>query len=210
GPGRQDPGEDALGDRPRARSALAAVWAHLAARRPVRPWIALGVLSVISLLSYPLPLAWVGVGGLALLAAARWWRRGRPCAGSPLDLPLGLYLAGGAVGLYAGVSPQTAEIRFFGLLAAVGAFFLVLDGVSTTRTAARLAGGTLLAVVVAMPLLFVLDAPSVTVERLPGPLAALVTALIPAVQPIRHAILADDPTFSQRYVLHVAGLGTLA
>jgi tetratricopeptide (TPR) repeat protein len=165
---------------------------------------------VLGLLMYPLPLAWLGLGGLALLAAARWRRRRWPCSGSPFSLPLGLYLAGGAIGLYASVSPQTAEIRFFGLLGAVGAFFLVLDRVASTRAASRLAGGSLLAVVVAAPLLFILDAPSVTLERLPGPLASLITLLIPAVQPLRHAILADDPAFSQRYVLHVAGLGTLA
>ena len=181
-----------------------------AARVPGGLWIALGVLSVAGLMIYPLPPARLGLGGLALLGAGRWWRRGRPCPSSPFNLPLGLYLAGGAVGLYASVSPQTAEIRFFGLLAAVGAFCLVLDGVASTREASRLTSGTLLFVVVAAPLLFILDAPSVTLDRLPGPLGTGVTALIPLVQPVRRVILQEDPTFSQRYVLHAAGLGTLS
>ena len=168
-----------------------------------------GGLSVLGLLSYPLPFAWLGVGGLLGLAAARWYLTGRPFARSPFTLPLVLYLAGGAVGLYIAPTPGTAQIRFFGLLAALGTFFLLADLATSAQAARRIVTATLVAGLVAAPLLFGFVLPTLHLDRLPGPLAGWVTALRPVTEPLWR--LADPRGFSpERVLLHHAGLGALA
>lgn len=171
-----------------------------------------GVLSVLGLLSYPLPAAWLGVVGLLGLGAARWWCRGRPLPTSPFALPLGLYAAGAVVGLATAVRPEMAEIRFFGLLAALGAFYLVVDRIGSAGAGRRVVWVALAVVVLAAPLLLVLIAPFLRADRFPGPLAVLggfIAGLIGPFEAVR------DPFFEpigvgQRYRFSSAGLGALA
>jgi tetratricopeptide (TPR) repeat protein len=164
---------------------------------------------VLSLLSYPLPLAWLGVGGLLGLAAARWYLTGRPFARSRFTLPLGLYLAGGAAGLYIAPTPGTAQLRFFGLLAAVGTFFLLAHLATSAQAARRIAATALVAGLVAAPLLFAFVIPSLHLERLPGPLRDWVVAISPATEPLWEL---RDPSglLWQQVLLHHAELGALA
>jgi O-antigen ligase len=164
---------------------------------------------VLGLLSYPLPLAWLGAGGLLGLAAARWHLTGRPFARTPFTLPLGLYLAGGAVGLYIAPAPETAGIRFFGLLAAVGAFFLLADLAMSAQAARRAATGALVAALVAAPALFALVIPSLKPERLPGPVRGWVTAPRAVADPVRQ-VAGDTFLSAQRLGLSHAVLGVLA
>ena len=171
-----------------------------------------GLLGVLGLLSYPLPTAWLGLLALVGLAGVRWRRLGRPCPASPFSLPLGLYLAGAAVGLYVAVRPEMAQVRFFGLLGAIGALFLVVDGIRSPRAAHRLVSTLLGVLLVACLLLLVLIAPQLRLDRLPGRLdwlPAAVDGLAAATQPLRTATVEVEGV-GQRYRFSTAGLGILA
>lgn len=170
------------------------------------------LLGVLALLSYPLPTAWLGLLDLLALGGLRWWRLGRPFPPSPLTVPLGLYLAGAAVGLYATIRPDMAQVRLFGLIAAGAALGLVLDGVRSAHAAQRLVNALLLGLLLACLLVLVLVAPELRLDRLPGRLdwlPGLVDAITAATQPLRAATV-DLEGVGQRYRFTTAGLGILA
>lgn len=171
--------------------------------------IGLGALSVLGLLTYPLPSAWLGLGGLVALGLARWWLLGRPFPSSPLTVPLGLYLAGAGLGLYATVRPHFAEVRFFGLLAALGAFWLTLDAVTTARVARRTVNAALLVALAATPVLLILITPTLELSRLLVLLPDRVAEWLIGHQPIALAVWEMD-AIGQRYRLAQSGLGALA
>ena len=171
----------------------------------------LGALSVLSLLAYPLPIAWGGVGGLGLLAVLRWRAKGKPFASSPFVLPFGLYLAGALIGLFVGVRPYYGEIRLFGLLAALGAFFLILDQATSARAARRIVAGAAIALGVTVPIVFLLVAPERGTSGLPWPISELLAPTMPWSSGVRDRLLAlDGESLAQRYRLYAAGLGALA
>src|SRR5688572_14818106 len=124
-----------------------------------RVWFGLGAASTLGLLTYPLPTAWLGLAGLVALALARWHRLGSPLPPTRLNLVLGLYLAGALIGLIVSTRSSTAEVRFFGVLAAIGAFLLVLETRNSPNSLGRLTHGALLLAVVLMALVFLLVAP---------------------------------------------------
>jgi O-antigen ligase len=175
---------------------------------PTRVWGGLGAISVLSLLSYPSPMAWLGVGGLVGLALARWRLLGRPFAGSPFAAPFLLYVGGALLGLRISVHPQPAEARFFGLLAALASFFLVVDLAASPRAARRVAYCVLLGVLLALPLLLTLSIPSLSTDRLPGPRFDWLGFPGPWSEPLRTAL--QDHNLFELYRFSAAGLGTLA
>jgi O-antigen ligase len=188
-----------------------------APERVCRPsWTRLAVvvalLGIAGLLSCPAPTAWLGLAALLLLAGLRWRRQGRPFPASPFSWPMGLYLAGALLGLAVTVRPETAQVRFFGLLAALASFALILDLARTAEAGRRLVLLALLALLAASPLLLLLVAPVLRVDRLPFPLSAVgqtIVALLAPFEPLRDSVLRDE-SVGQRYRLTTAGLGIFA
>ena len=72
-------------------------------------WTGLGAVSVLGMLTYPLPTAWLGLAGFLIATVARRQMSGRLPSRTPLALPLGLYLGGAVVGLYATTTPLSAR-----------------------------------------------------------------------------------------------------
>ena len=187
-------------------------WLALARLPAIRSRLvtALGVGSVLGLLSYPLPFAWLGLGGLAILAAARWRTVGRPLPASAYSVPLALYLAGTAIGWYVSLRPEVATIRLFGVLAALGALFLILGRTTSATAARRLIGWTLLALGILTPLVFMLIIPEHP-GRLPGPLLDLLVPVNEPLRDLRESLLAlDEGRTAQRFRLHPSGSSLLA
>jgi tetratricopeptide (TPR) repeat protein len=163
----------------------------------------LGGLCVLGLLSYPHPSAWLGLAGLGVLLVGRWRLTGRLLPDSPFSLPGSLYLAGAAVGLYVSVQPHFAMVRLFGLLAAVGAFFLVLGLLSSATTARQAVSVAILATAIAAPLLLILLPPGIRLLRYPYP------DLLADHAAIRDALWGMDAR-TQRFGVAPSGVGALA
>jgi tetratricopeptide (TPR) repeat protein len=188
--------------RPRATGWATTVDARLPA--------ALGVLGIIGLLLYPTPVAWLGLAALLVAAALGWRYLGWSPRCSLFGLPLGLYLAGAVVGLLSTVSgPLFAEVRFFGLLAALATFYLSAQLATSAAAARRLVGGTLLATALSLPPVLLLVAPVLQDWYLPWPVPNIVALLVPIGTPLREAVL-EVAQMGQRYRLYAAGLGALA
>ncbi|HEX3244102.1 MAG TPA: hypothetical protein VHX16_01720, partial [Chloroflexota bacterium] len=164
----------------------------------------LGTLSTLGLLTAPLPTAWAGLVGLIVLAVGTFWTR-RRFGELSACLPALLFVAGALVGLYVTVRPDTAEIRFFGILAGLSALLTTTVLAQSPTAARRIVVGMLIAAVMATFVLFLLVSPFVSLERLPGGL----TSWLAALDPFRQAILDQDDVL-QRYRLRASGLGTMA
>lgn len=174
------------------------------------PWRAnapaiIGAFGVLALLAYPSPIVWLGLAAFVALAVARWRHLGLPIPSTALNFPFVLYLVGAALGLAVAVHPPTAEFRFFGMLAALGAFYLLADLVSSPQVARRLVVVTLGAVLVLAPLVLVLVYEFTLLTGLPEPLLGWMAAL----DPWRNAVLESDEIL-QRFRLRRSGAGALA
>jgi O-antigen ligase len=179
---------------------------HLS-RLPERLCTVVAVLSIVALLAYPHPSAFAGAIGLVALVVTRRYLVGRALPPSPLSVPFGLYLGGAVVGLYVTLRPDTAGTRFFGLLAALGTFYLVLDRVTSLRAARRIIGAALLLALLGVAFLWLGRGPSDTPGRHPRRVG--LTALRAISTPVWRGIRDVDP-FGQHYRLTSAGLGMLA
>jgi O-antigen ligase/tetratricopeptide (TPR) repeat protein len=168
----------------------------------------LGTASVVCLLTYPWPTAWLGLFGLLLLWLIRVRSGARARLGLALLLPLLLFFLGALVGLYATVAPSTAQVRFFGILAAIGAFVLVFDAVASTPVVLRLARFALWAALLLLPPLFVIVVPELNLSRLPSPLASALEVWMPSLDYLRREIVQVEE-LRQRYRLYPSGLGLL-
>jgi O-antigen ligase/tetratricopeptide (TPR) repeat protein len=174
-------------------------------------WIATGCLAMLGLLTYPSAAAWLSGVMLLILAGSRWLLLGSPFPRTPFALPLGLYLAGALVGMYATLHRESAEVRFFGLVAALGGHLLVLQAVTSAQSARRLATAMLLLVLLATPVTFVLAAPSEGVTRLPGILAPTVSEWLPSLAILRSFVMElEGELIFQRFRLQSDGVGMLA
>ena len=168
----------------------------------------IGLVSVVGLLLHPLPFAGAGLVGLLALAAQRRRRTGRPFAASPFAWPLALQLLGAAAGVLIAVRLPTAEVRLFGLLAAIGLFYLVNDLAADPRNARRLVGGALGLLAILAPLVLLLAIPDdLETFRFPAPLAGLIAASAPGLVGLRDFVLGlEGPIILQRFRLHSGGL----
>ncbi len=170
----------------------------------------LGALSVLGLMSYPLPFAWLGLAAALGLAARRWWLRGSPLAGSAYTLPLALYGLGALVGLPISLDPAAAGVRFFGLLAATATLYLAIDLVDSPEALRRALWRMLIGVLLVAPVMLLLIAP-VEPDRLLGTLLGARQGVMETLDALRGAILRLDPELAgQRFRLSSAGLGMLA
>lgn len=176
------------------------------------PGALLGGSSVLALLLYPHPLAWAGLGGLGVLLVARWRAAGRPWPASPLTAPLLLYLAGAVVGLAITTRPDMAWVRFFGLLAALGGCWLILDRVRSLAAAERVVEVSLAGALLTGEWLLILIAPELRLDRLPGPLSAFAESVQWMSLPWNgvRAAAGEISNLGQRYRISTAGLGIFA
>ncbi|MFN8523171.1 MAG: polysaccharide biosynthesis protein [Chloroflexota bacterium] len=194
-----------LDQRPETAPAIG--WLGRAADTVVRlePWLVIPAAA--ALLLYPNPLVELALVAIALPWLARLARVGSPTAATPFDLPLGLFVAGAAVGLAVTTSPRWAAIRISGLLAGAALFYLIVNQV-TTRERLRAYLSALLAIVaVAAVLLTVLVAPFLPAAALlPG---EAVGAFNAATDGARQWLIGADDAL-ERYRFRASGLGALA
>lgn len=172
---------------------------------PTRIVAVLGGLSTLGLLSYPLPTAWLGLFGLLGLALARWRLRAAPVPSSSFTIPIGLYLVGGVIGLMVAIHPDGAAMRFFGLVAAIGGFALVLELVRSGESARIVAWIALLVVLVCTPILLLVVYEFTLVAVLPEPVPSWMASL----DPVRNVVLNSDEVLL-RFRLRRSGLGAIA
>jgi O-antigen ligase/Flp pilus assembly protein TadD len=165
-----------------------------------------GALGVVALLGYPHPIAYVGLVGLVALGAHRWRTRGRPLPASPLTIPFGLYFAGAMLGLYATIRPAAAGVRLFGLLAALGAYYVVLDRTTSLRAARRTLAGAIVLALLGVACLPLLRGPT---GHVPGPLHEWFGLLWDVSGPLWRRVQALED-IGQRYRFTSSGLGMLA
>jgi hypothetical protein len=128
---------------------------------------------VLGLPCSPHPLTWVGLSLAGLLALRRWRLLGQPVPGSALNAPLALYLLTAGVGLLVAERPGVGAVRLFGLLAARTLYWSLLDLAWSPRSAHLVVDGTLVLLAIAAPLVFFLTLSTLKLERLSGPLDAV-------------------------------------
>src|SRR5438046_9518781 len=88
-------------------------------RARVRAGRCAALLGILGLLTYPLPTAWLGLLILVALPAVRWRFAGSPLPASAFAPWLLLYLMSATFGLALTFDPESGQVRFFGLLAAL-------------------------------------------------------------------------------------------
>ncbi|MFN0072792.1 MAG: O-antigen ligase family protein [Chloroflexota bacterium] len=166
---------------------------------------ALGLLTTLGLLSAPLPTAWLGAAGLVGLIVASLRSAGDVRQGLIWLFPTALFLAGAVLGLQVTVQPDAAGIRFTGMLAAIASFLAVSQAAQTVTAARRISIGLLVVALIGTPVVFILVAPFIGLERFPQAF----TDWLRVFEPLRQAVLDQDDVL-QRYRLRASGLGTLA
>jgi hypothetical protein len=127
---------------------------------------------VLGLPSAPHPLAWVGLSLAGLPALRRWRLLGQPVPGSALNAPLALYLLTAGVGLLVAERQDVGAVRLFGLLAALTLYWSLL-ALAWSPRARLVVNGTLVLLAIAAPLVFFLTLSTLKLERLSGPLGAV-------------------------------------
>ncbi len=157
------------------------------------------------LLAYPNPLVGPALAVVALPWLLRWARVGRLTASTPFDLPLGLFLAGATIGLFATTNLRAAGIRLSGILAGVVLYYLLANhATSPPRLRAALVA-TMASVLLGTVVLVVLTAPYLPLATVPGPW----DGLIAATDGWRQAVLSPDEAL-ERYRFRASGVGGLA
>jgi Flp pilus assembly protein TadD len=172
-------------------------------RRPL--WAILAAIAVLGLLTAPLPSAWVGVAALIVVLICQGRTLVNTVAGVSFWLAMAPFLAGAFVGYAVTIRPDTANIRLFGILAGLATFTFVALLAQSPRSAQLAARTMLIAVLVTVPLVFLIVTPFLPLERLPQGFVGMLAFL----EPIRQAILDQDDVL-QRFRLRASGLGTLA
>lgn len=163
-----------------------------------------GAATVLALLTAPLVTAWVGLAGLLAILAGAAFRSGALFPRSPFTLPFMLYVLGAGIGWVNAVRPTTATVRLFGLLAALAAFVVASQVVSSSRVARRCVELLLAFSLAASVIMLILVAPFVGVDRLPSGIGTALDLL----EPLRKGVL-DEDDILQRYRLRASGLATL-
>ena len=143
-----------------------------------------GPAAIVALFAYPNPFVPVALAALAVSLAARALRPGSdpasrlgiaPAAGvGALDAGLALFVLGALIGLGAAHDRDAAALRFTGLVAAVGTFYLVGSWLRS-RLAIRRAA-TLLLVVLVVGILLVLLLAGGVIKPVEGQLSAATPA----------------------------------
>jgi FlaA1/EpsC-like NDP-sugar epimerase/tetratricopeptide (TPR) repeat protein len=183
----------------RAREVLGAAADRVLA---LEPWyiVPLAVL----LLASPAGMSWLA--GLVLLPwLVRWARTGQLLAPTPLSVPIGLFVAGGVIGMMVTSSPLQGNIRLNGLLAAIALYWLIVHHATSLHRLRRALGLAIVASAAGSVLMLVVSAPYLPWGVAGGPL----DGAIAATDGIRQLVL-DSPEALQRYRFRASGVGALA
>jgi FlaA1/EpsC-like NDP-sugar epimerase len=183
----------------RARQAVG----HLADRvLALEPWYVLPLVAL--LLMAPAGTSWPAAL-LVLPWLVRLARTGQLLAPTSFSVPIGLFAAGGVVGMLVTSTPAQGSIRLNGLLAAVALYWLIVHHATTPRRLRRALQLTLVAVTAGAGLLLL-----VTIPYLPwGGLGGHLDALISATDGLRQLVLGSSEAL-QRYRFRASGVGALA
>jgi len=168
----------------------------------LEPWYVLPLAAL--LLVSPAGTTWPA--GLLLLPwLVRWARTGQMLAPTPLSVPIGLFAAGGVIGMIVTSSPLQGSIRLNGLLAAIVLYWLIVHHATNPHRLRRALGLAIVASAAGSVLLLVLSAPYLPWGLPGGPL----DGAIAATDGIRQLVL-GSPEALQRYRFRASGVGALA
>jgi FlaA1/EpsC-like NDP-sugar epimerase len=183
----------------RARELLAAAADTALA---LEPWYTVP-LALLLLLS-PAGLGWPA--GLVILPwLVRWARTGQLLAPTPLSVPIGLFAAGGLIGMLVTSSPLQGTIRMNGLLASISLYWLIVHHARSLSGLRRALGLAIVASSVGSVLMLVIAAPYLPWGAAGGPL----DGFIAATDGFRQLVL-GSPEALQRYRFRASGVGALA
>ncbi|MCC7367754.1 MAG: polysaccharide biosynthesis protein [Chloroflexi bacterium] len=168
----------------------------------LEPWYILPV--VVLLLMSPAGTSWP-----ALLVVGPWLlrlvRTGQLLAPTPFSVPIGLFAAGGVLGMLITSSPLQGSIRLNGLVASIALYWLIVHHATTQR---RLRGALALTLGVAAAgsvLMLFVTAPYLPWGAPGGPL----DGLIAATDGLRQLVLGASEAL-QRFRFRASGVGALA
>jgi tetratricopeptide (TPR) repeat protein len=183
----------------RAREALRATADRVLA---LEPWyvVPLALLLLVS----PPGVTWPA-GLLVLPWLVRWARTGQLLAPTPLSVPLGLFAAGGVIGMLVTSSPDQGSIRLKGLLAAVVLYWLIVHHATNPYRLRRTLGLAILASAAGSVVMLVVSAPYLPWGATGGPF----DGAIAATDGLRQLVL-GSPEALQRYRFRASGVGALA
>ena len=183
----------------RAREALRATADRVLA---LEPWYVVPL--ALLLLASPPGVAWPA-GLLVLPWLVRWARTGQLLASTPLSVPLGLFAAGGVIGMLVTSSPAQGSIRLNGLLAAVVLYWLIVHHATNPYRLRRALGLAILASAAGSVLMLVVSAPYLPWGAPGGPF----DGAIAATDGFRQLVLGSSEAL-QRYRFRASGVGALA
>jgi FlaA1/EpsC-like NDP-sugar epimerase len=186
----------------RAGEALAAAADRLLA---LEPWYVVPL--AVLLLASPAEASWPPWPAALLVVPwlIRLARTGQLLAPTPFSVPIGLFAAGGAIGMLVTSSPLQGAIRLNGLLAAVALYWLIVHHATSLARLRRALGLAIVASAVGSIVMLVVTAPYLPWGATGGPLDGLVAATDGA----RRLVL-DSPEALQRYRFRASGVGALA